>query len=255
MGVFVRHEPCPRCGSRDNLGRYDDGSAHCFGCGYYERANKSPYVAKKQREALDNVENEDVCPPMPDDITQDYGPDAMDWVSQYGIKAEELYKNNVVYSQRYRQLIFPFFDGRTLVAWTARNFREGSQKYFTQGAKNYAPRIYLSVDNVGSRVPDRASRRLVLVEDCLSALKCARVCDSMPVLGVTLPRDLLARLRASYGFLDVWLDSDKMDNAQRIAEQAKMLGLSTRVLWTELDPKEYSDTQIKERLLGENNDG
>lgn len=34
---FVRHEPCPSCGSRDNLARYSSGTAHCFGCGYYER--------------------------------------------------------------------------------------------------------------------------------------------------------------------------------------------------------------------------
>lgn len=37
--VFVAKEPCPQCGSRDNLGRYSDGHAHCFspGCGYFER--------------------------------------------------------------------------------------------------------------------------------------------------------------------------------------------------------------------------
>jgi twinkle protein len=35
---YLRKEPCPSCGSRDNLARYDDGHAHCFGCGYYEKA-------------------------------------------------------------------------------------------------------------------------------------------------------------------------------------------------------------------------
>ncbi len=35
--VCVRHEPCPKCGSRDNLGRYSDGHGYCFGCGYYEK--------------------------------------------------------------------------------------------------------------------------------------------------------------------------------------------------------------------------
>lgn len=34
MGVFVKHEPCPECGSSDNLAVYDDGSKHCFGCGF-----------------------------------------------------------------------------------------------------------------------------------------------------------------------------------------------------------------------------
>lgn len=37
--TFLRHEPCPQCGSRDNLARYSDGHAVCFsfGCGYRER--------------------------------------------------------------------------------------------------------------------------------------------------------------------------------------------------------------------------
>jgi twinkle protein len=41
MGVCIGHEPCPKCGSRDNLARYEDGSAHCFSqdCTYFEKAN------------------------------------------------------------------------------------------------------------------------------------------------------------------------------------------------------------------------
>ncbi len=36
MGEFVRHEPCNKCGSRNNLAVYSDGSKYCFtpGCGY-----------------------------------------------------------------------------------------------------------------------------------------------------------------------------------------------------------------------------
>ena len=36
---FVRHDPCPSCGSRNNLGRYSDGHGHCYGCGYREAGN------------------------------------------------------------------------------------------------------------------------------------------------------------------------------------------------------------------------
>src|SRR5262245_33920209 len=32
-------EPCPACGSRDNLGRYDDGHGWCFGCKHYEHGD------------------------------------------------------------------------------------------------------------------------------------------------------------------------------------------------------------------------
>lgn len=34
---FLGHEPCPACGSKDNLGRYADGHGYCFGCGHYEK--------------------------------------------------------------------------------------------------------------------------------------------------------------------------------------------------------------------------
>lgn len=34
---FTNHEPCPSCGSKDNLARYDDGHGFCFGCGYHEQ--------------------------------------------------------------------------------------------------------------------------------------------------------------------------------------------------------------------------
>ena len=36
MSTFVNHEPCPSCGSQDNLSRYGDGHAYCFGCQYRE---------------------------------------------------------------------------------------------------------------------------------------------------------------------------------------------------------------------------
>lgn len=36
---FVCKEPCPSCGSRDNLGRYSDGHAYCYGCEYREPAD------------------------------------------------------------------------------------------------------------------------------------------------------------------------------------------------------------------------
>lgn len=38
--VLIRKEPCPECGSRDNLARYSDGHAYCFGnCDYREPAD------------------------------------------------------------------------------------------------------------------------------------------------------------------------------------------------------------------------
>ena len=37
--TFLHHEPCPSCGSRDNLGRFSDGHGYCFGCGHREHSD------------------------------------------------------------------------------------------------------------------------------------------------------------------------------------------------------------------------
>ena len=37
---FLKHEACPECKSKNNLARYDDGHATCFGCGYQEQPTK-----------------------------------------------------------------------------------------------------------------------------------------------------------------------------------------------------------------------
>lgn len=47
----IGHEPCPKCGSRDNLARYSDGHAHCFsmGCDYREEAGSGVSTPRTPR--------------------------------------------------------------------------------------------------------------------------------------------------------------------------------------------------------------
>lgn len=45
----IGHEPCPKCGSQDNLGRYTDGHGFCFGCGYYEHGDGKSQPDKKKK--------------------------------------------------------------------------------------------------------------------------------------------------------------------------------------------------------------
>lgn len=48
---LIRKEPCPACGSRDNLARYSDGHAYCFtpGCEHYEPGEGQEGTAKPSR--------------------------------------------------------------------------------------------------------------------------------------------------------------------------------------------------------------
>ena len=53
---FVGHEPCPACGSKDNLARYTDGHGYCFGCQHYENSEGEPQEARRQDLGLLKVE-------------------------------------------------------------------------------------------------------------------------------------------------------------------------------------------------------
>lgn len=55
---LLRKEPCPSCGSRDNLARYSDGHAHCFtpGCGHYERGDGEHTTRSNKERTMSNAE-------------------------------------------------------------------------------------------------------------------------------------------------------------------------------------------------------
>ena len=60
----IGKEPCPECGSRDNLGRYTDGHGFCFGCNYYEHATEGtarPPTSTKGKPMTDFIRGEFVA--------------------------------------------------------------------------------------------------------------------------------------------------------------------------------------------------
>ncbi|MAE21795.1 MAG: DNA primase, partial [Pseudomonas sp.] len=66
---FIGHEPCPSCGSSDNLGRYSDGHAHCFsqGCEYWEPPNGEHLSSERP---LDLSKPKKDFKPIPGEIRQ-----------------------------------------------------------------------------------------------------------------------------------------------------------------------------------------
>lgn len=52
MSTLISHEPCLKCGSVDNLARYSDGHAFCFGCSYREnRSGGVPMIVRTVSES------------------------------------------------------------------------------------------------------------------------------------------------------------------------------------------------------------
>jgi len=232
---FVKHSPCPKCYSRDNLGHYSDGSAWCFGCGYFKSPTLSPYVTEKLQE-----EEEELSITLPSDVTQDYPSHALEWAK---LPITLLRKNNVYYSAYRNQLIFEFQDANNhTLAYQARNLSPVSKgkRYYTAGDVNALLPIYVS---------GLSKRLLVLVEDCLSSITISALGhDAMPLLGSGITRQKLSRLRPFYDVLTVFLDGDMYPKAIQIMQQAQLLGFKANVVYSELDPKAHSYKDLTEML-------
>jgi len=49
MANFIRHTNCEKCGSVDNYALYDDGSGHCFGCGFTKVSDEYKELLEHQQ--------------------------------------------------------------------------------------------------------------------------------------------------------------------------------------------------------------
>ena len=172
----------------------------------------------------------------------------VEWAATYGIHIPDLRKNNVLgCSGRMGlgRMAFTFrdADNRTILA-QARNLEAGAKpKYITYGKPNEVLPIYYL------RSSDRRTDSLVLVEDCLSAIKLARLTDAMPCLASEVSLDKLKRLAGLYGTFLIWLDSDMYPKAQKMANRLQLLGCKAHAVYTELDPKCYEMKDIEATLL------
>lgn len=234
MNSFVCHEPCPKCGSKDNLGVWEDGHKWCFGCGFFKPSVDSLLTVEKKFMTRDTNNS---LMPLPRDCTTVISGEALQWLNSYGITPEERSKNNMLWSPVAQMLIFPFFDEEQLIAWQGRYFPKRKAKCFTQGdVKDLLILLGQQTD------------KIVLVEDMISAIKVARVGTSMPLLGSHLSLEKAIRLSKMFKEVIFWLDPDKANESSKMSKKYNALFDGCDVIVTEKDPKEYSTEEIKEKL-------
>ena len=238
MARFKRHEACPKCGSRDNLGRYDDGSAWCFGCGYYEKANAWGWKPSEPSERDDGdqfqlsaglVESTH----FPERVTE--------YLQKYGISPQEAFRNGARFDADRRALAFVYqnIHGQPCCV-QERSFAGNPKipKYLNRGETSD---VWCLIGDKGTAV--------TITEDTLSAIKVGRVCDAFPALGTNFQNwKLLELFKRGYRRVYVWLDSDKWREGREICEKAQWLGMTAKAILTDLDPKSYSDKDILEYL-------
>lgn len=247
-----RREPCPRCRaggadrSGDNLVVYKDGHKHCYSCGRHEFADTWVQI---QQLVEDRVTYTDVPDEL--DFPNDYMPlgaslyskGALTWLRSYGITDSEIQKWRIGWSAERMQLIFPVWDvsGRLLM-YQARNFN-GGPKYLTKGEKR----------DIMHLVGNSASGTVIITEDLVSAIKVGREYQAMPIWGAEVGLGLLKKLAERFDNLGVWLDSNKIRDAVKIALRASQY-MPSFVVSSLMDPKDYSVDMIRKLVkdgLGE----
>ena len=230
---FIKHKPCPNCGSKDNLAEYTDHD-YCFGCGFTSKS--------KPRIRTTDDKTRPVSIALPDDCEPYIPAIASDWMNQYGITQNELIANRVLYSESRTLLVFPYFASHNqLLGWQGRYFGTNPKhpKWFTKGYIKDFIHI-LNLDKA------RKSGTIVYVEDIVSAIKVGRVYGSVPVFGSFINRTHSIRL----GKLGItkflcWLDPDKFRESHKFAREINDMGYKAYVVESDKDPKDYSTDNIK----------
>lgn len=197
---------------------------------------------------------------LPHDISYEYFPAAVEWFNKYGLSIEDIKRHRIQSSKSTQSIYFCWYatedssreeketSKEQPLAWQRRNFSGHGPKYITYGDINTIYPIYMCSGYMGS---GRRATNLLLVEDCLSAIKALKtgLVDTMPCLTSGLPISKLKVLAGLYDTFTVWLDGDMFKNAQEMAYQLQLFDCNARAVYTKEDPKCYSVQQIESVLL------
>lgn len=95
----------------------------------------------------------------------------------------------------------------------------------------------------------KETRTLVIVEDIVSAIKVSRHYGALPLFGSHVTHDIVNKIAKSKHIdkVIVWLDDDKVMQSRVYSRKLTLL-LPTISVWTEKDPKDYSDDEIVEEV-------
>lgn len=237
----IRKEACPKCRelghdrSGDNLAVYSDGHTYCYRCGH--GTGRKSFTEAKPRVTSELV--------LPADVTAELPFEARAWLGQYQLARRDLIPHNLLWSDSWSRLIFPYFNDTGLIAWQGRYIQCGDvqhedktpAKWFSQGA------IHEIVHPI--KVTNRSA---ILVEDIVSAIKVSRFAGTIPIFGSTVSTKQLLRLRQLVDSVTFWLDPDMRAKSVKMAHNARLFGLNASVIFSEHDPKEESYATIENAI-------
>lgn len=244
MGDFVEMEPCPECGSRDNVGVYTDGK-YCFGCGWVQGIDKVKQYVNFRSNHVKTFDKSVSF--LPHDASDDIHPLALDWLNKYNITERQIVNHKLMWSDLFSALIFPIHQDKVLRGWNGRIFGEKATK------RKYESRGMLS--NLDVFIPpeegDYEKNSLILVEGFMDAIKVSNVAQAMPLFGTSLSPDKVLRLYTAHKISDLtlWLDHDKIEHMMYLKQRFDNMFDRVSIVVEKEDPKGLSTEYIGNKLL------
>ena len=170
-------------------------------------------------------------------LTAEIPDQPLNWLRKYGITDVEIRHYGIAWNPQTESLAFPVRRGGQVVLINERYFGKDPlhSKYRLYGHKALNRTFFNNPNTPNS---------LVLVEDFISAVKVARFASCIPLFGSTISADAVKWAVGSFTKLRIWLDRDKASESLKEASKLSQWIPDTRTVVSELDPKEYSNTEL-----------
>jgi hypothetical protein len=230
--------------------------AYCFRCGprgFVAHGDFSIDQLRRRREEMAWLDQRTVA--LPKDFTTEIPAHEATWLYRAGVNADTARHYRFGYSDSLRRVVLPVYQDDVLVGFTARSTIGAKPKYIERTLRPSEtifvadPDLRLTGDEEATGT--LAGQCVVFTEDILSAVRVGRcVWRCVSLMGTSASAEQI--LRATQGASDtaVWLDPDRAGKraSADLVRTLRLIGMPTRVIRTDKDPKYYSNREIR-RLL------
>lgn len=228
MSKCISHEACPKCKSKDNLARYEDGSAYCFSpaCDYFEKSEEGYKPIYKETKR------------MPTPIKYD-GERLR--LGDRGIELDQVKRYNVLTKEN-GTVTFPYYDkDGNLVATKMRN--KEKKFVYTGDTEN--------LELFGQSRFGTGGKYLTITEGEFDAMACRQMLGDYPVVSIhsstSVERDIKNNLDFIESFDNVVLCFDSDEAGKDALRKASELISPNKVLIPTLNDYKDANEYLKNK--------
>ena len=249
--ININHVDCPAghdTKKRLYIKRTDDGTkliAYCHHCELSGSHGNRSYRTKRAKAtaSLNGYSTGKSGYRLPSDYEPAPGKwssKGRSWVTRYGIEDAEISRYSIGYSEYHRRIILPVYNAGVLEGYQLRRIEpdDVKPKYLTRA--NVRPLFW--------RSSLLSSSKLVICEDILSGIKCARYQDSIALLKAS-ETDEVVHWAITHGYKEflIFLDDDNRQVKQAqiaLKNRLSMFG-TVSIIHADKDPKEHSNNELR----------